>query len=106
MITDLHLDDGSVKNEKGAPLALATALQTEVPQLKDQAFLFQNYRDHVFTIAIPQSAISREKLFAEKGNIAFADQQWFHLFDYDWISGDSRTALEQPNTAVLTPTVR
>jgi putative ABC transport system permease protein len=102
VITDLHLDDGSVKNEKGAPLVLATALQTEVPQLKDQAFLFQNYRDHVFTVAIPQSGSTREKLFAEKGNIAFADQQWFHLFDYNWISGDSRTALEQPNTAVLT----
>src|SRR5450432_127289 len=40
VITDLHLDDGSVKNEKGAPLSLATALQAEVPQLKDQAFLF------------------------------------------------------------------
>ncbi len=102
VITDLHLDDGSVKNEKGAPLVLATALKSEVPQLKDQAFLFQNYRDHVFTVAIPQSGSARGKLFAEKGNVAFANQQWFHLFDYDWISGDSRTALEQPNTAVLT----
>jgi putative ABC transport system permease protein len=102
VITDLHLDDGSVKNEKGAPLALSTALQSEVPQLKDQAFLFQNFRDHSFTVAVPQPRSTREKLFAEKGNIAFADRQWFHLFDYKWIIGDPQAALDQPNTAVLT----
>lgn len=102
VVTDLHLDDGSVKYEKGAPLALAAAIQSEVPQVKEQAFLFQNYRDHVFTVAIPQAGSTTRKLFSEQGNVAFADQHWFHLFDYEWEAGDPRSALEEPNTAVLT----
>lgn len=102
VVTDLHLDDGSVKYEKGAPLALAAAIQSEIPQVKEQAFLFQNYRDHMFTVAIPQGGSTERKLFSEQGNVAFADRHWFNLFDYTWEAGDPRSALEEPNTAVLT----
>ncbi len=102
VVTDLNLEDGSVQYERGAPLALAAAIYNEVPQIKDQAFLFQNFRDQSFTVAIPQSTGSPEKLFSEHRNIAFADRNWFTLFDYEWISGDPNTALEEPNTAVLT----
>ena len=104
VVTDLHLDDGSVQYEKGAPMALAAAIQTEIPQVKDQAFLFGNYRDHSFTVAVPQPGTvnTTRKLFAEQGSIAFADRHWFELFDYQWEAGDPHTALEEPNTAVLT----
>ena len=102
VVTDLNLEDGSVQYEKGAPLALASAIHNAVPQIKDQAFLFQNFRDQSFTVAIPQSGGSPEKLFSEHRNIAFADRNWFTLFDYEWTSGDPNTALEEPNTAVLT----
>lgn len=102
VVTDLHLDDGSVQYEKGAPLALAAAIQAEVPQVKDQAFLFANYRERSFTVAVPQPGNTPDKLFAEHGNIAFADRHWFNLFDYEWEAGNPRTALEEPNTAVLT----
>jgi len=102
VVTDLHLDDGSVQYQKGAPLALAAAIQAEVPQVKDQAFLFDNYRDHSYTVSIPQPGNTSNKLFAEHGNVAFANRHWFNLFDYQWEAGDPRTALEEPNTAVLT----
>ena len=100
VVTDLSLDDGSVKNENGAPVALATAIRNEIPQVKDQAFLFSNYRDLAFTVAIPQVR-NGPKLFSEHGNIGFADGHWFKLFDYEWIAGDPANALEQPNTVVL-----
>ena len=37
VVTDLHLDDGSVKYESGAPMALATAIKAEAPQGKVRA---------------------------------------------------------------------
>lgn len=101
VVTDLHLDDGSVQYEKGAPLALASAIQAEIPQVKNIAFLFSNYRDHSFTATVPQPD-GAHKLFAEHGNVAFADHHWFNLFDHEWKAGDPLTALEEPNTAVLT----
>ncbi|PWV51844.1 ABC transporter permease [Chitinophaga sp. S165] len=101
VVTDLHLDDGSVHYEKGAPLALAAAIQRELPQVKDQAFLFSNYRDLAFTVSVPQAG-GTPQLFAEHRNVAFADRHWFNLFDHEWKTGDPATALEEPNTAVLT----
>ncbi len=101
VVTDLHLDDGSVHYEKGAPQALATAIQREIPRVKDQAFLFSNYRDLAFTVSVPQAG-GMAKLFAEHRNVAFADKHWFNLFDHEWKTGDPATALEEPNTAVLT----
>ena len=102
VVTDLRLDDGSTVYDKGAPIALATALRAEVPQIKDVAVLFGNYRDHSFTVAIPQGGNAPDKLFAERGNIAFTDRHWYNLFDYEWERGNPVTALEEPNTAVLT----
>jgi putative ABC transport system permease protein len=102
VVTELHLDDGSVQYEKGAPLALATAIKTEIPQIRTQAFLFHNYRDLPFTIAIPQSTHTTQQLFSEHGNVAFTDQHWFELFDYEWETGQQASSLEAPNTAVLT----
>lgn len=102
VVTDIHLDDGSVFNEKGAPLALAGALKAQTPQVTDQAFLFSNYRNHTFTMAVPQPGNATGKLFAEHENIAFTDKHWFSLFDYQWEAGNPGSALEEPNTAVLT----
>ena len=102
VVTDLHLDDGTVQYEKGAPMALAAAIKAELPQVRNQAFLFSNYRDLPFTVAIAQGGDRSDKLFSEQGTIAFADRNWFDLFDYEWEAGNPHTALEQPNTAVLT----
>ena len=102
VVTSLHTDDGAVRYDKGAPMALAAAVQAAVPQVKEQAVLFSNYRDHVFTVAVEKEGNAANRLFAEKGTVAFADRHWFNLFDYQWITGDPHTALEEPNTAVLT----
>jgi len=40
-VTDLHLPDGSVHPEQGTPLDLTTALEKEVPEIKDQAVLLK-----------------------------------------------------------------
>ncbi len=111
VVTDLHLADGSVIYENSAPVALATALRDGSPLVKDQAYLFDNYRDHVYTVMVPRAANAKNasdagnsstRLFAEHGNVAFANQHWFNLFDYQWEAGDPHSALEEPNTAVLT----
>jgi putative ABC transport system permease protein len=102
VVTDLHLDDGSVKYESGAPMALATAIKAEVPQVKNLSFLFSNFRDLSFTVSTAGPANASGKLFAEHGNIAFADRHWFDLFDYKWLAGDPHTALQAPDEAILT----
>ncbi len=102
VVTDIRLADGSVNSDRGAPMILADAIHSAIPQIKDEAILFSGYRQHVFTVAIPRPGMGSDKLFTEQDNVAFADHHWFSLFDYQWEAGDPNTALEQPNTAVLT----
>jgi len=42
-----------------------------------------------------------QKKFQETGG-AFADQYFTSVFDYDWIEGNAKTALKDPNAIVLT----
>jgi putative ABC transport system permease protein len=102
VVTDILLADHSVNSDKGAPMIMAGAIHAEMPQIKDEAILFSGYRDHSFTIAVPQPGTGSDKLFTERANVGFTDRHWFNLFDYQWEEGDPNTALEQPNTAVLT----
>ncbi len=97
VVTELHLDDGTVIYEKGSPLEISTALQASLPQVKDAAVLLQ-LRDA--TVGVPANGDT--KYFTEHGNIGFADPHWFSLFDYTWVSGNAQTALTSPNKAVIT----
>jgi putative ABC transport system permease protein len=112
VVTDLHLGDGTVEFDKGAPLVLADVLQKEVPQIKNEAIMLQKFS---FTVTIPghnpetkpsggngPDVSPAEKFFAEHENTGFADRHWFELFDYNWEAGDAAAALQMPNTAVIT----
>ena len=48
--------------------------------------------------------IGEQNRYDEK-NFAFADQSFTGIFDYQWLAGDPKTALAQPNTVVLTETI-
>ncbi|KAA2238455.1 FtsX-like permease family protein [Chitinophaga agrisoli] len=97
VVTELHLDDGSVIYEKGSPLAIGTALQASLPQVKDAAVLLQL---RGATVGVP--AHGDTEYFTEHSNIGFADPHWFGLFNYTWANGDAQTALTSPNKAVIT----
>lgn len=38
-------------------------------------------------------------------NYALADPQFLKIFDYQWLAGDARTALVEPNTVILTQSI-
>ncbi|MES1249311.1 MAG: ABC transporter permease, partial [Chitinophaga rupis] len=99
VVTELHLDDGSVVHEKGSPFPLTAALQGEASQVKDHAVLL-NMRS--ITIGVPGGSSDNPRFFSEEGNVAFTDAHWFNLFDYTWIKGSPSASLTAPSTAVIT----
>jgi len=99
VVNELHLPDGSVEFEKGAPMITASAFASQIPQVKNSAVLLN---DRSFTVAVNGDNSSNTKLFAEHENIALADKQWFDLFTYQWLEGSNVSALTEPNTVVLT----
>jgi putative ABC transport system permease protein len=77
----------------GTYTGMANALRTDLPEAELVVPLLQVWGS---TFAVPNS----DKRFKEP--FIFADNKLFHLLDYQWVAGDPRTALSQPNTVVLT----
>ena len=76
-------------------MAIIPAMRIDFPELEQSTQLF--YQSEAM-IKIG------ENRFREK-NIVFGDEQTAKVFDYQWLAGDPKTALSQPNSVVLTETV-
>lgn len=85
------LVNGSAFNERFAPAAFAGVLQKDYPQIEQTVRL-----------------VRQEDVLVKKGNETviehnglFADSTLFKVFSLSFIAGDAKTALTQPNTAVI-----
>ncbi|WP_338875162.1 ABC transporter permease [Spirosoma sp. SC4-14] len=99
IVLDLHLDDGSVEHYPEAPLPMAKTLRTEYPQVEQAAFLASN---RSLTVSIHRPGQAAPAHFLEHDGTALVEGEFFQIFDYQWLSGDSKTALREPNCVVLT----
>jgi putative ABC transport system permease protein len=100
-VTELRVGDGSVVYESGNSIALATNAKAKIPQVRDAAVM---NRLRKVTIGIPQ-ADGSNKLFAENDITSLTDPHFFNLFDYQWEQGSKNTALNEPNTVVLSHSI-
>jgi ABC-type antimicrobial peptide transport system permease subunit len=76
-------------------LAVLPAMRTDFPELQNATQTFY-YSDALISL-------ENEK-FLEKG-LAFGDEEFFKVFDYEWLAGNPLTALNEPNTIVLTESI-
>lgn len=72
--------------------AVAPALRNDFPELEHVS---QFYYDGENMIQVGANRYN-------EAGFAFADNEFFQLFDYDWLAGNPKTALQEPNTVVLT----
>ncbi|MDO1447375.1 ABC transporter permease [Rhodocytophaga aerolata] len=76
-------------------LAVAPAMRNDFSQLEQITQTFYQ-RDGMVEIG--------GNRYNEK-SFAYADEHYFNVFDYEWIAGDRNTALQEPNTVVLTQSI-
>ena len=74
------------------PLLLAEAVKQEVPEVEQTARLYPGEMP-VFNI--------NNNLFYEK-NCAYADDNWFNIFHYDFLKGSAASFANDPNSIILT----
>jgi putative ABC transport system permease protein len=77
----------------GTSYAVALAFRHDYPELKTASFLYDEGMVEVGNVR-----------YNEK-NYVYADEFVPQIFDYQWIAGDSRSALTAPNCIVLTETI-
>ncbi len=83
---------------KGSAFPVAEALRTDYPQLEHVARIFG--RDNQQITLLNDKANAPEKKFKE--NVFFAEPEFFDIFNFPFLAGDSKTALSEVNTAVIT----
>jgi len=82
---------GGKLNEAHVMPPVAQALKTEFPEVEEAVRLRAGGR--------PMFVINDKRFYEEE--MAFADQNLFDVFSLPLIHGDSKTALAEPNTAVI-----
>ncbi len=98
IVTNLHLDDGSLENDTGTPYEMAEALKSNYPQVIEAATII---RDRPLTITVEVTDRGEVHRYLEQKGISFAEPSYFKIFNYTWVSGDPDAALNTPNSVAL-----
>lgn len=93
--TEWH--DEILSRSPGAPRPLANAIESDV-SFAEQVARFVSYNNTL--VSLPGSADNKK--FEEEEGVAYAEPAFFSIFDYPLLRGDHKTALHQPNEALLT----
>ncbi|WP_421827422.1 ABC transporter permease [Larkinella sp.] len=97
VVTDLHLDDGSVEYYPEAPLPMAQVLRTDFSQVEQAAFLIMNRE-----LTVTYQKNGKPVRFLEHKGTAFVEPELFDILDYQWLHGNPKNALREPGSVVLT----
>ncbi|MFD0765084.1 ABC transporter permease [Mucilaginibacter lutimaris] len=97
-VTTDYSFSGEVGHNGGVTMALPGALTTEATGIDQVAPLFL-YGD--MTVVIPDGSAAGNKI-KKQGGVIFAEEHYFNLIDYKWVSGTAKTSLKAPNQVVLT----
>ncbi|MEO8403864.1 MAG: ABC transporter permease [Chitinophagaceae bacterium] len=98
IVTEQHRDN--ISYTSGVPGPLGKALRDDY-----------NYTEKISRIATFEDALitikdnTGDKKFKEGPGIAFTEPEYFDIFNFPLLQGDKKTALTEPNTAIITEKV-
>ncbi|PKK35580.1 hypothetical protein BWI96_15850 [Siphonobacter sp. SORGH_AS_0500] len=97
VMTEFHGDQ--VFHTPGVPMPMSKALRADFSFLEKVALI---YDQHSQLVTIPQSKGLPQKKFSEESTVAYAEPDLFDILDYQWVTGNPKLSLTQPNNVVLT----
>jgi putative ABC transport system permease protein len=87
--------EGVGENSASMPFPVAFTLKDEYPDMVTEAVRVFNFQSN-------RNLVEYNDLKFNESRIFFADSTFFRLFDYEFISGDPVTALNEPSCIVIT----
>lgn len=94
-LVNVYNAEGVGENSASSPFPVAWTLKSEYPQLVKNV-------TRVFNRQVPRTLIQyNDKIFNER-RFFFADSSFFQVFDFEFITGDPATALNEVNAVVIT----
>jgi hypothetical protein len=98
IVTEMHFPEGTGYTP-GVPIPLGEAIKTDFPQIEKSSMVVSNYG---FTLTVENPATGVQDRFLENSGIALVEPAFFDIFDYQWLAGNPKTALTEPNSIVIT----
>jgi hypothetical protein len=92
--------DGSGEVGPGAPLPVAAALKTDIPQFEKVVPIFGTLDPQVTVLGNDPNSGDFSVKFIEDNEGLMVDPAFFKMFDYSWLVGGPEV-LAQPNVVVL-----
>lgn len=99
-LLDFRKVDGIGEESSSAPLPLADAMRLDYPEQVEAIVRFFNFQAPTLTVAF-QPAQGELRQFNEP-RFFFADPDIFRVFDFPLSQGNAATALNEPNSVVIT----
>lgn len=90
-------DYGTIDYDRGGPYPRTKAIREDITGLESVTLVNTNFATPV--VSLPEGAGTDTKFKEE--NLALVEPEYFKIFTYTWLSGDSNTALENPNSVVI-----
>jgi len=94
---------GDKMDNPRAPALYAQALKQEFPEVVQVTRVWQNFLEGKTLFKVQESGKTLTALFESKGH--HVDSTFFEMFSYHFLEGDSRTALNDPHSVVLSEDV-
>ena len=97
-VISLRFNPDGMELESGVPFPTGGGLRLDFPQLKQVASIIQA---NGTLLSLTDDKSNSIKKFKENDTY-YTEPQFFNVFDFTWLAGDKKTALNDPNTVVLT----
>ena len=91
---------GEAQNQPTVPAALSEALKQDFPEIEERARLLSLFQDDKTLLQYQEAGGNIKPFYENKGYVA--DASFFRMFTYNFTEGDPATALENPNSVVIT----
>ncbi len=98
IVSHLNFPGQLIKNQ-GVPSPLPLAIKKDITGIENVSG-FQRYNNDI-KVKVPVNGSESFKEFKKQNDIIFADEQYFDLIPYEWVSGNPEV-LKEPNICVLT----
>jgi ABC-type antimicrobial peptide transport system, permease component len=97
VVTNMHFPNMDFKNG-GVPGVLAGTMRREMPEIESST---QFWMANETKVTVPVNG-ENTKTFPKQDEIIYADEYYPSFIGYEWLAGNSSTALQGPNKVVLT----
>ena len=98
VVSKIDFTDLTIRNS-GVPVPTVKATRSEITGLETIThFVTANE----MKVSVPITGNQSPAVFRNQPKIIYADEEYFKLFDYQWLAGSSQSALKDPFQVVLT----